>query len=80
LTTEQYREVAPHMMTTYERGIQQGILQERRQTALLQLEAKFGPLAPEVIQRVEALSPGQLRPLLLDLVKAQSLKDLGLEE
>jgi hypothetical protein len=61
LTTEQYREVAPHMTTTFERGIQQGIqqgiLQERRQTALLQLEAKFGPLAPEVTQRVEALSP-----------------------
>jgi hypothetical protein len=64
------------MMTTYERGIVQG----QRQAALLQLEAKFGPLPPEVKQRVEALSPEQLHKLLLDFVKAQSLRDLHLED
>jgi hypothetical protein len=64
------------MITTYERGR----IEERRETALLQLEAKFGPLSPEVKQRVETLSPEQLRQLLLDLVKGQSLKDMGLQD
>ena len=63
------------MITTYERGKIEG----RRETALLQLEAKFGPLSPEVKQRVEQLSPEQLVQVLLDLVKAQSLKELHLE-
>jgi hypothetical protein len=76
LTTEQYQEVRPFMITTYERGR----IEERRETALLLLEAKFGPLAPEVKQRVEALSAEQLRQVLLDLVKAQSLKELHLED
>jgi hypothetical protein len=80
LNTEPYREVKAIMMTTYERGIEQGKIAGQRETALLQLEAKFGPLAPAVRQRVEALSPDELRQLTLDFVKAQSLKDLRLEE
>jgi hypothetical protein len=75
LTTEQYAEVRPIMITTYERGK----FAERLETALLQLEAKFGALSPEVKQRVEALSPEELRQLTLDFVKAQSLKELRLE-
>jgi hypothetical protein len=84
LTTEAYQEVRPFMITTYERGKIEGRIegqvQERREMALLQLEAKFGPLAPAIKQRVEALSPEQLRQLLLDLVKGQSLKELHLED
>src|SRR5919204_1493085 len=76
LTTEQYQDVRPLMITTYERGKLEG----RREAALLQLEAKFGPLPPEVKQRVEALSPEQLRQLALDLVKSQSLKELRLAD
>jgi hypothetical protein len=64
------------MMTTYERGILQG----QRQMALSQLEAKFGPLPPAVQQRVEALAPEQLHQLVLDLVKAQSLQELHLQD
>ncbi len=64
------------MITTYERGM----IAERRETALLQLAAKFGALSPEVKQRVEALSPEDLRRLTLDLLKAQSLKELRLED
>jgi hypothetical protein len=76
LTTEPYQELRPLMITTYERGR----IEERREMALMQLEVKFGPLSPEVKQRVDALSPEQLRQLLVDLVKSQSLKDLGLED
>ncbi len=64
------------MLTTYERGILQG----QRKTALLQLEAKFGPLTSEVKQRLDALSPEQLDRLLVDLIKAQSLDELHLQD
>jgi hypothetical protein len=74
LTTPQFQEVKPLMITTYERGKNEG---ERRLT-LLQLERKFGPLPPAVKQRVEALPPEELLRVALDLVKAQSLKELGL--
>jgi hypothetical protein len=76
LTTEAYQEVRPLMMTTYERGKLEG----RRETALMLLEAKFTSLPPAIKQRVEALSPEQLQQSLLDLVKAESLKELHLED
>jgi hypothetical protein len=84
LESEPYQEVKASMITTFERGlekgIEQGIVQGQRDTALLQLESRFGPLSPAVRQRVEALSPDELRQLTLDLLRAHSLKDLRLEE
>ena len=53
---------------------------ERLESLLLQLENRFGPLPPAVRQRVEALSPEELRKLQLDFVNAHSFKDLRLEE
>jgi hypothetical protein len=76
LATEQYREVKPIMQTTFERGLEQG---ERRST-LRFLEARFGPLSPEVKQRVEALPLEALAQLQVDVAKAQSLKELHLDE
>jgi hypothetical protein len=76
LATEQYQEVRPTMITTYERGK----LAERLEMALLQLEARFGPLSPDVRQRVEALSPDELRQTMIEFVTAQSLKELRLED
>jgi Domain of unknown function (DUF4351) len=67
------------MMTTYERGRLAGQLEMAIKMALRQLEAKFGPLPPEIKSRVEALSPQQLEQLGLDLIKAQSLEELGLQ-
>ncbi len=60
------------METSYERGIEQG----ERRSALRLMEAKFGPLSPQINQKVEALSPASLEQLQLDLLKAQSLTDL----
>jgi hypothetical protein len=88
LNTEPYQEVRPLMITTYERGITQGfqqgiergILQGEQRSALRQLEAKFGPLSATVKQRVEALAPEALAQLQLDLLRAQSLKELHLED
>ena len=68
------------MLTTYERCRIEGQREERRQLALMQLEAKFGPLSPDVKQRVEALTPERLAQLQLDLLKAQSLQALGLAD
>jgi hypothetical protein len=80
LHTEAYREVEPLMETTYERGIERGIEQGERRSALRLLEAKFGPLPAEVKQRVEALSPEALARLQLDLLHAQALEELRLED
>ncbi len=74
LHAETYQEVEPLMKTTYERGIEQG----ERRAALRQLEAKFGPLSPEIKQQVEALSPEALARLQIDLLKAQALEELRL--
>jgi hypothetical protein len=71
----EFLEVRPIMITTYERGKMAG----RLESALLQLEAKFGALPPEIKQRVEALSPEELRELQINLLKAESLKELRLE-
>lgn len=67
------------MMTTYERGVSQGILQGERQLALALLEAKFGALSAGVKARVETLSAEDLRNAMLQYHKALSLIDLGLE-
>ncbi len=70
------------MMTTYERGKLEGRIEGRRENVLLLLVTRFGPLAPEVQQRVAALDAEQLRQLLVDLIKAPSLslKELHLED
>jgi hypothetical protein len=76
LTSEQYQDVRPIMITTYERGKIAGQLE----AALIQLEAKFGPLADPVRRRAEALSPDELRQLLKSILQAESLKELRLED
>jgi hypothetical protein len=76
MATAPYQEVKKSMITTFE----QGMIAGRRETALLQLERKFGPLSPAVRQRVESFSPDELRELTLNIVTAQSLKELRLEE
>jgi hypothetical protein len=76
LYTKPYQEVEPLMKTTYERGIEQG----ERRSALRLMEAKFGPLTPEVRQKVEVLSSEELAQLQLDLLKAQTLEELHLDD
>jgi hypothetical protein len=43
------------------------------------IEAKFGPVPPQLKQQVEALSPEALTRLQLGLLKAQSVDDLRLD-
>jgi len=68
------------MMTTYEQGIEKGIDRGRREMALQLLEAKFGPLSPAIRQRVETIAPDELRQIMLEYHKAQSLKELRLPD
>jgi hypothetical protein len=63
-----------------EQDIARAIEQGERRAALRQMEARFGPLSPEVKQRVEALSPEALDQLLLDLLDAQTLDDIHLDD
>jgi hypothetical protein len=60
-------------------GIERGIAQGERRSALRLMEAKFGPLTPEVKRQLEALSLEALAQLQLDLLKAQTLEELHLE-
>jgi flagellar biosynthesis/type III secretory pathway protein FliH len=63
-----------------EQGIERGIEQGERRLTLRLMEAKFGPLTPEVKQRVEALSSEALAQLQLELLNAQALEDLHLDD
>jgi hypothetical protein len=60
--------------TWFEKGVEKG----RRETLLELLEGRFGPLSADVLARVQLLSAEQLRSLPKELLKAQSLSDLGL--
>ncbi len=84
LQAEAYREVEPLMKTTYEggieEGIERGIEQGERRLILRLMEARFGPLTPEVKKRVESLSPEALARLPFDLLKVQALEELHLED
>lgn len=65
------------MATTY---YERGILQGQRRTLQKQLEERFGPLSPDAQQRIQILSPEELDKLTLELLKAKSLRELGLED
>jgi hypothetical protein len=66
--------------TWTERGEERGLIRGRRETLQLQLEEKFGPLSPAVLQRLESWSADQLRELTRALLRAESLRELGLED
>jgi hypothetical protein len=80
LHAEAYREIEPLMTTTYERGVEDGIEQGELRSALRLMEAKFGTLTAKVKQQVEALSSNALAQLQLDLLRAQSLEELRLDD
>jgi flagellar biosynthesis/type III secretory pathway protein FliH len=66
----------------HQEGLQQG-LQQGRRLALMelleaQLEATFGPLPPEMLAALRAMSDDRLKQLAIAIPKAKSLADLVL--
>jgi hypothetical protein len=76
LRTERYQGAQAMPMTSFEKGLQQG----QRTTLQKLLEARFGALSPNVRERLDSLSPERLEALTLELLKARSLQELGLED
>jgi hypothetical protein len=80
LATEPYRGVQTMNTTWYEKGLQQGRAEERRAVLRDQLEEKFGPLSGQVQERLQQLPADRLLGLTKAVLRAQSLRELGLED
>jgi hypothetical protein len=83
LRTERYQGAQAMAVTTFEKGVQAGLQQglQSWRTALQKLvEARFGPLSASARERLDSMGPKQLEALALELLKAQSLQELGLED
>jgi hypothetical protein len=75
LESEAFKEAKPLMITSYERGK----IEALRDTAMTQLDTRFGPLAPSVQLQVDKMTIEQLQVLLKKIVKANNLDELHLE-
>ena len=80
LRTERYQGAQAMAVTTFEKGVQAGLQQGRRTTLQKLLETRFGPLSARAQERLDNLNPDQLEALTLELLTAQSLQELGLED
>ncbi len=67
-------------VTTFEKGLQQGLQQGQRTTLRKQLETRFGPLNADAQRRLEGLGPERLEALAVGLLTARSLQELALED
>jgi hypothetical protein len=78
---EKGRDEARALNTTwYEKGLEKGLEKGRREVLRDQLEEKFGPLSPQVEERLQQLGTERLVELTKAVLRAQSLRELGLED
>jgi hypothetical protein len=80
LASEPYRGVLGMRTTWFEQGEAKGLERGQRAILALQLEERFGPLQPQVRERLEALSTDQITDLARRLLRAKSLQELGLTD
>jgi hypothetical protein len=84
LTMESYRRVQAINTTWHDKGLQQGLEKgregERRAMLRDLLEDKYGALSDQVQQRLQQCTADQLLQLKKSLIRAQSLRELGLED
>jgi hypothetical protein len=80
LDTEPYREVKVMATTWFEKGVEKGRLDGWRELLREQLEELFGQLSPTARERLFSLPADRLAQVGRALVKAKSLKELGLED
>jgi hypothetical protein len=66
--------------TWFEKGIERGRTQERLEIARELLKTRFGSLSAKSVARLQAFSAEQLSELIKQIIKANSLRELGLEE
>jgi hypothetical protein len=57
-----------------------GRIKEKRDIVRKQLEAKFHPLPPDVAQRIATLPVERLDEIIMAVLTAQSLKELGMTD
>jgi flagellar biosynthesis/type III secretory pathway protein FliH len=91
VATEPYQGLRAMNTTWFEKGVQQGVQQGiqqgwekgmeagRREMLREQLEERFGPLAPPVIERFQQLPRERVLALSKAVLRAESLRELGLE-
>ena len=73
---EPYKGVQAVNKTVFEKGMEQGT----RKSLKLVLEERFGPLSPPASQRLDQWPSDQVESLFKSALKAQNLKELGLED
>jgi hypothetical protein len=65
------------MESTFEKS---GRIKEKRDIVRKLVEKKFPPLPPAVVQKLDTLSAERLDDIILAILTAQSLKELGLAD
>ncbi|MBI1917073.1 MAG: DUF4351 domain-containing protein [Planctomycetes bacterium] len=63
-----------------QKGEERGRTEEARRLLRLLLQEKFGPLSPEVSERVNGMSREVIEQVLRAVIRANSLQELGLEK
>jgi hypothetical protein len=67
-------------LTSFEKGVEHGIEKGKRELLSRQLEVRFGLLSAAVRERLASWEAARLDQLAADLLRAGSLRDLGLED
>jgi hypothetical protein len=80
VATGPYSGVQAMNKTYYERGLERGWEEARRAILREQVEEKFGPLSRQVQERLERLPAERLAGLTKAVLRAESLRELGLED
>ncbi len=83
LQTKPYKEIGPMMMTTFEKGVTQGLTRGEalglRKGLHFSSTINSARCSGEALQRLETLPPEKLEELFPAALKATSLRDLDLE-
>jgi hypothetical protein len=61
-------------------GLEQGHVKGMRELLCALLEKKFGPLKPDVVNKLETLPPQRITEIALAYTDVASLKELGLTD
>jgi hypothetical protein len=84
LATEAYKGARTMNVTTFEKGVEKGfekgIETGRRDSLREALESRFGPLPTRAVAKLDQLKLDQIRLLQKNASKAESLKELGLDD